>query len=426
MAKWASQIDDADRAGEMIDRAFATAMQGRMGPVVLAMPEDVLRAETTAAAPPPSPAARSGLDVVALVAIAERLMAAERPMILLGGSGWCAEPLKMFTAWLEAHGLPVALSFRRKDLIDNRNPCFIGDLGLGPNPKLVERFKAADLVLAIGARLGENPSQGYTLFTREETAERLIHIHPGPEELGRVWPAAIMATADVSLAAQSLAALELGRSWAETTAQARAEYQAFTRPIAVDAKVNLSEVVAHMTEALPADAIMCNGAGNFSAWLHRFDRRRAFPSQLAPTSGAMGYGVPAAIAAKIVEPYREVVCFCGDGDFLMTGQELATAAQQGANVVFIVVDNGSYGTIRMHQERDYPGRTVATDLANPDFAAYARSFGCWAETVEKTADFASAFAAARKAGKPALIHLKTDVEHISPGRTLTQLRAGRA
>jgi acetolactate synthase-1/2/3 large subunit len=426
LAKWAAEIDEADRAGELIDRAYATAMQGRQGPVVLAMPEDMLVEETSAPQADPPPAARSGFDPKALDLIGKRLAKAERPMVILGGSGWLPDALTTFAGWLKAHGLPVVLSFRRKDLIDNDHPSFVGDLGLGPNPKLIARIKDADLVIAVGARLGENPTQGYSLFRREETAHRLIHIHPGPEELGRVWPAFIAAAADVSLAAEALATLEPGRSWAETTAEARAEYEAFTRPIKVDAAVNLSEVVAHLAEVLPPDAIVCNGAGNFAAWLHRFYRHRRFRTQLAPTSGAMGYGFPAALAAKIVLPDREVVCLAGDGDFLMTGQELATAVQYGVNIVVIVADNSSYGTIRMHQERDYPGRTVATDLKNPDFAAYARAFGAWGETVERTADFPAALAAARKAGRPALIHLKCDVEQIAPGRTLTQLRGGRA
>ena len=346
--------------------------------------------------------------------------------MILGGSGWTDEARAAIGGWLEAQGLPAVLSFRRKDLIDNDSPVCIGEIGLGPNPKLVERLKAADLILALGARLGDNPSQGYTLFTREETAARLIHIHAGPEELGRVWPASIAAVADVASAAEALATLDLGRAadWDTWRAAARADYDAFLKPIAVQGAVNLSEIVAHMAQVLPRDAIVCNGAGNFAAWLHRFYRHRAPRTQLAATSGAMGYGFPAAIAAKLVCPEREVICFAGDGDFLMTGQELATAVQHGANVVTVVVDNGSYGTIRAHQERRYPGRVVATDLKNPDFAAYARAFGAWAVRVERTEDFPAAFEDARRAAAPALIHLVTEVEDISPGRTISQIRAG--
>ena len=423
-SKWAAEIDDPDRVGEMMDRAFATARQGRQGPVVLALPEDVLPLPAAGSPPRPVSAARSGLDPEMLAAIGARLQAAQRPVVILGGSGWTAEARAAIGGWLDAKALPAVLSFRRKDLLDNDSPSCIGEIGLSPNPKLVARLRGADLVLALGARLGDNPTQGYTLFTPEQTAERLIHIHPGPEELGRVWPAAMAAVADVASAALALARLDVEpqSGWAEWRADGRADYEAFIQPIAVTGQVNLSEVVAHMAEVLPTDAIVCNGAGNFAAWLHRFYRHRAWPTQLAATSGAMGYGFPAAIAAKLVHPGREVICFAGDGDFLMTGQELATAVQFGANVVTVVVDNGSYGTIRAHQERRYPGRVIGTELNNPDFVAYARAFGAWAQRVDQTQDFPAAFAAARAAESPALIHLVTEVEDIAPGRTITQLR----
>ncbi len=426
-SKWAAQIDDPARTAEMMDRAFATAMQGRQGPVVLALPEDVLTASASGPAPRAVQPARAGLDPSTLQEIKALLEAAERPVVILGGSGWTREAQAAFQAWLEENDLPTALSFRRKDLVAADSPACIGEIGLGPNPKLVERLRAADLVLALGARLGDNPTQGYTLFTPGQTAERLIHIHPSPEELGRVWPARLAAVADPATAAMQLAQLSLegdGR-WRSWRAEGRADYDAFLKPVTVTGRVNLSQVVTHMADTLPADAIVCNGAGNFASWLHRFYRHRGWPTQLAATSGAMGYGFPAAIAAKLLHPDREVICFAGDGDFLMTGQELATAAQYGANVVTVVVDNGSYGTIRNHQERRYPGRVSGTDLQNPDFVAYARAFGAWAERVERTEDFPAAFAAARAAGSPALIHLVTDVEDISPGRTITELRAAR-
>jgi acetolactate synthase-1/2/3 large subunit len=424
-AKWAAEIDDPARVGEMMDRAFATATQGRQGPVVLAMPEDVLAAVAGGPAPRTVTPARAGLDPEALAGIAERLGAAERPLAVLGGSGWTEGARDAIGAWLEAEGIPAIVSFRRRDLIDNRSPAFVGEIGLGSNPKLLERVRSADLLLCIGARLGDNPTQGYTLLTPQDTAKRLIHIHPGAEELGRVWPCTLGAVADVSLAAEAIAQLRIGakarwRGWREA---ARADQEAFARPIAVSGAVNLSEVAAHASEVLPPDAIVCNGAGNFAAWLHRFYAYRGFRTELAPTSGAMGYGFPAAVAAKLMHPEREVVCFAGDGDFLMTGQELATAVQYGADVVVVVADNGSYGTIRAHQERRYPGRVVATDLKNPDFVAYARAFGAWAERVERTADFPAAFAQARAAGRPALIHLLTDIEDIAPGRTISGLRA---
>jgi len=424
LAKWAVELEDATRVHEIVDRAFATALQGRMGPVAVALPEDMLAAEVAYEAPPARPAATQGLSPVAVREIETLLATAKKPMLLLGGSGWDDPALRAVRRFVEANDLPVVLSFRRKDLFDNDTPNFVGDLGLGPNPKLLARLRDSDLLIAVGARLGENASQGYGLFSRDETARKLVHIHPGAEEVGRVWPAQVAAVADVRSAAAALAGIAVRGDWAEWRAGARADYEAWTNPVAVTGAVNMSEVIAHLGEVLPKDAIITNGAGNYAAWLHRFIRHRAFRTQLAPTSGAMGYGVPAAIAAKLAHPEREVVAFAGDGCFLMTGQELATAVQYEANIVIVVVDNGSYGTIRMHQERHFPGRVSATDLRNPDFAAFARAFGAWAATVERTADFAVAFEDARRAGRPALLHVKTDVEDISPGRTITALRAG--
>jgi acetolactate synthase I/II/III large subunit len=419
LAKWAVEIDDPRRVTELVQRAFSTAVQGRAGPVVVALPEDMLGEKVPSAPIAAVAPALSAPDGAFLDALAGRLNKADRPLMILGGTGWSGPSLDALAGWAGRAGLPVALSFRRKDLLDNGHPCYAGDLGLGPNPKLIERVRRADLILTVGARLGENPTQGYSLFTREETARKLVHIHPGAEEIGRVWPPALAAVATCSAAALALADIALPEGlWKARAARARADVDAFTRPVPVKGRVNLSEVFAHLSRALPADAIVCNGAGNFAAWLHRFYRHRRFGTQLAPTSGAMGFGVPAAVAAKITAPDREVVAVAGDGDFLMTGQELATAAQYGAAVIFMVIDNGSYGTIRMHQERDYPGRVIATDLANPDFAAYARAFGAWATRVDDTAAFPEALRLARAAGGPALIHLKTEVRDIAPGRTL--------
>jgi acetolactate synthase-1/2/3 large subunit len=428
LAKWAAQIDDADRMSEFVGRAFATALQGRRGPVVLALPEDMLVEDANGPEPHKVTAARSGLDRETLALIGARLERAKKPLLVLGGSGWDELSLDTLERWIGVHEMPTLLSFRRKDLISNDHPCYVGDLGLGPNPKLLQRVKDADLIIALGARLGENPTQGYGLLTPEMTAEKLVHIHAGPEELGRVWPAAVCGVADTASAALSLTTLDPSHSkdWREWRKAARADYEAFTETVEVGSDVNLSQVVAHMAATLPPESIVCNGAGNFAAWLHRFYRHRRRHTQLAPTSGAMGYGFPASIAAKLVHPEREVVCLAGDGDFMMLAQELATAVQYEADVVVVVVDNGSYGTIRMHQEKNYPGRISATDLKNPDFAAYARSFGAWAVRVEKTSDFPDAFAQARAAGGPALIHLRTSVEDIAPGRTITALRAGKA
>jgi len=424
LAKWATEIESPERTVEVVERAFATALQGRMGPVVIALPEDILHADGGPAPIRPVTPAKAALDPAFVEQVRARLSKAERPLLVLGGSGWTEAATTAIGDWAERIGLPVALSFRRKDLISNDRPNYAGDLGLGPNPKLVQRVKDADLILTIGARLGENPTLGYTLLTRARTAETLIHIHPGAEELGRVWPTLMGATADNSLAAVALSDMDPGRDWKTEAATAHADYQAFIQPVSVTGSVNMSEVIRHLAEVLPADAILTNGAGNFAAWLHRFHRHRARHTQLAPTSGAMGYGYPAAIAAKSVHPDRDVICIAGDGDYLMTGQEIATAVQFGINVVVVVVDNGTYGTIRMHQEGHYPGseRVMATDLVNPDFVKYAEAFGAFGIRCETTADFPAAFAAARNAGRPAVVHLITSAEDIAPGRTITALR----
>ena len=422
LAKWATEIESPERTVEVVERAFATALQGRMGPVVIALPEDILHADGGPAPIRPVTPAKAALDPAFLEQVRQRLSTAERPLLVLGGSGWTDAAAAAVGDWAERLGLPVSLSFRRKDILSNARTNYAGDLGLGCNPELMKRAKDADLLIAVGARLGENPTQGYTLFDRAHTAQTLIHIHPGAEELGRVWTPLMSATADNSLAAHALSTIDPGRTWHDQAKAAHDHYQAFSTPVPVTGPVNMSECMAHLHDSLPPDAIVTNGAGNFAAWLHRFYRHRAFHTQLAPTSGAMGYGFPAAVAAKLAAPEREVVCFAGDGDFLMTGNEMATAVQYGADVVVVVVDNGSYGTIRMHQERHYPGRVIATDLRNPDFAAYAAAFGAWSTRVERTADFPAAFAAARNAGRPALIHLVTDVEQISPTTTITSLR----
>ncbi|SFS34794.1 thiamine pyrophosphate-dependent enzyme [Brevundimonas viscosa] len=425
LAKWATEIETPARTVEVVERAFATALQGRMGPVVIGLPEDILHEDGGPPPIRPVTPARAALDPAFVEQVRDRLAEAEHPLLVLGGSGWSDEAAAAIGDWAERLGLPVALSFRRKDLISNDRANYAGDLGLGCNPKLTARVKAADLILAVGARLGENPTQGYTLLDRARTAETLIHIHPGPEELGRVWTPLLSAAADNSLAALALSQIDPGRCWADEAAAARADYDAFSEPVEVTGAVNMSEVIRHLAEALPDDAVLTNGAGNFAAWLHRFHRHRARRTQLAPTSGAMGYGYPAALAAKSVHPDRDVICIAGDGDYLMTGQEMATAVQYGINAVVVVVDNGTYGTIRMHQETHYPGaqRTIATDLRNPDFVRYAEAFGAFGVRCERTEDFPAALAAARNAGRPALVHLITSAEDIAPGRTITGLRS---
>lgn len=425
LAKWATELERPDRVSEMVERAFATALSGRQGPVVMALPEDLLDQPASGPAPAKARPARAGLTAGFLTALEERLTQARKPLLVLGGSGWDAGAAERLEQFVAGSGVATVCSFRRKHLLNNDHPCFVGDLGLGPNPKLIARIKEADLVIALGARLGENPSQAYSLFSREDARAKLVHIHPDPEELGRVWPNALAAAADMPSAMEALSVLAVdGARWADWTSAARSDYEAFTRPLADQGRVNLSEVFAHLAEALPRDAVVTNGAGNYAAWLHRFYRHRGFRTQLAPTSGAMGYGLPAAIAAKLEHPDREVVCAAGDGCLMMIVQELATAAQYGAAVIVIVADNGSYGTIRMHQERHFPGRVMATNLANPDFAALAQACGFFAVKVEETGAFPAALQAARASGRPSLIHLKTDVEQISPGRTIAALRAG--
>ena len=425
LAKWATEIECPGRTVEVVERAFATALQGRMGPVVVALPEDILHEDGGPAPIRPVTPAKAAPDPAFIDQVRERLAQAERPLLVLGGSGWTDEATAAIGDWAERLGLPVALSFRRKDLVSNDRSNYAGDLGLGCNPKLTARVKAADLILAVGARLGENPTQGYTLLDRARTAETLIHIHPGPEELGRVWTPLLSAAADNSLAALALSQMDPGRTWHDEAVAARADYDAFIQPVGVTGAVNMSEVIRHLAEALPEDAMVTNGAGNFAAWLHRFHRHRARRTQLAPTSGAMGYGYPAALAAKSVHPDRDVICIAGDGDFLMTGQEMATAVQYGVNAVVVVVDNGTYGTIRMHQETHYPGaaRTIATDLRNPDFVAWAEAFGAFGVRCDRTEDFPAALVAARNAGRPALVHLITSAEDIAPGRTISGLRS---
>ncbi|MDP3403171.1 MAG: thiamine pyrophosphate-binding protein [Brevundimonas sp.] len=427
LAKWATEIESPERTVEIVERAFATALQGRMGPVVIALPEDLLHEPGGPEPLRPVVPARAGLAPDFLADLGARLSKAERPLLVLGGSGWTEAAATAIGNWSERLGLPVALSFRRKDILSNDRPNYAGDLGLGCNPELMKRARDADLLIAIGARLGENPTQGYTLFTREHTARTLVHIHPGAEELGRVWTPLIGATADNSLAAHALSTLEPGCSWHDQATAAHAHYQAFSTPVPVTGTVNMSECMAHLGQVLPPTAMVTNGAGNFAAWLHRFYRHRACRTQLAPTSGAMGYGYPAAVAAKSLYPDREVICVAGDGDFLMTGQELATAVQHGFNTIVIVVDNGTYGTIRMHQEGHYPRRVMATDLKNPDFVRYAEAFGAYGIRCETTEAFPAALQAAREAagpgGVPALIHLITSAEDIAPNRTISGLRS---
>jgi acetolactate synthase-1/2/3 large subunit len=393
--------------------------------VVIALPEDMLSESVVTADAPAFAPVETAPGADAMAKLRALLLAAERPLLLAGGSRWSEEGSAALQDFAARFALPVATTFRRTHLVDPLHPSYAGELGNGPNPKLVARAKAADLIVLIGGRLGELPSQRYTVLDIPAPRQTFVHVHPGAEELGRVYRPHLAIHAAPSEFARALRDLEApNRSpWGDWTRTAHAEFLAWTdTSTAVPGAVNLGEIVVGLRDTLPADAVICNGAGNFSLWVHRFHRYRRYGTQLAPASGSMGYGLPAAVAMKRLAPERTVVCFAGDGDFLMTGQEFATAVQYELPIVVIVVDNGMYGTIRMHQEREYPGRVVATGLKNPDFAAYARAFGGFGATVEKTADFAEAFEAAQKSAKPAIIHLKVDAEAITPATTLATIR----
>lgn len=416
IAKWAARIDDARRIPEYIARAYATAMNGRPGPVVLALPEDMLKDVVEAVDRPRVERIVQATDPIQMAALAGALGGAERPMLLVGGAGWDDAAARDIAQWAERSGVPVASAFRRQDSVPNDCSVWAGNLGYGPNPKLVERIRAADLLLVIGARLGEATTDGYTLLTPEHPDQTLVHVHPDPDELGSVYRADLAICADMASFADGL--LSIDTPPRTTGAEAHAEYLAWSTPaprpgLALD----LGPCVAAMRERLPVDTIICNGAGNYSGWWHRY-WRYALNSQLAPTCGAMGYGVPAATAAALRHPDRQVVALAGDGCFLMNGQELATAVAHGADMLVLVIDNSGYGTIRMHQERDYPGRVSGTRLHNPDFAALARAYGCWAETVETTETFAPALDRALAHSGVKLLHLKTEMRAISAGAML--------
>lgn len=424
MAKWIAEIDRAERVPEYVSRAFHTAMSGRPGPVVLALPEDMLdeRAPAIALAPAhriqPEPAA------AAMAELRERLGRAERPLLVLGGNFWTAQGVADIKTFAEANHLPVGCAFRYQHLFDNEHPNYAGDVGIGINPKLAARVKDADLLIAVGPRLGEMTTGGYALIDIPMPKQDLVHVHPGAEELGSVYRPVLAINAGMDGFAAAAAALEpVHGPWVEDTRTAHDDYLAWSAPTEVPGRVNVGRVIAELRDLIPADAIVTNGAGNFAAFLHRFFRYKDFATQLAPTSGSMGYGVPAGIAAKRLHPGRTVVTIAGDGDFMMTGHELATAKHHGINVIIVIVNNGMFGTIRMHQEKHFPGRIIATDLINPDFQLLAQAYGAHAELVERTEDFAAAFARAQASGKPAIIELKVDPEAITPTATLSGLRA---
>jgi acetolactate synthase-1/2/3 large subunit len=432
MAKWVAQIDRADRIPEYVARAFQVATSGRPGPVVLALPEDMLASQAQVADARPYRPVQASPSAAQVAQLRALLQGAQRPLVLLGGGTWNDQACADVRRFAEANALPVACAFRFQDLLDNAHPHYIGDVGIGINPMLAQRVGEADLVIAIGPRLGEMTTGGYTLLEAPVPKQRLVHIHPDPQELGRVYQADLMIASGAAEACAMLAALPPvdATAWRATVAQARAEYAAWQArpPVFADgaAPLDLWEVVQELRRALPLDTIVTNGAGNYATWAHRFWRYGPLRTQLAPTSGAMGYAVPSAVAAKVLEPATTVLAFAGDGEFMMTGQELATAVQYGLGVLVIVFNNSMYGTIRMHQERHFPGRVSGTGLHNPDFARLARAYGGHGEVVESTGQFAPALARAlavtREEQLPALIELRYDGNLITPNATLEAIR----
>ena len=423
--KWAVEIDCIERIPEIVHRAFHTALSGRPGPVVVALPEDMLTEMAAVADAPPCHATEMAPTAAQWQQLESVLNQAQRPLFILGGSTWQADAAAAFADWAAAHQVPVAVEFRRQMLLSAHHPCYVGDIGLGLNPKLLAYVQQADCIVLLGGRLPEVPSQNYTLLNGG-AAKKVVHIHPDVLELHRVYAADVAINTTAAYLANGLAAhTEVKTHHADWLAQGRQNYLAWsdTGAVQVSGKMNPANIIRTLQTQLAADAIITNGAGNYAAWLHRFYRYGGFGTQLAPTSGSMGYGLPAAVAAKNQHPEREVICFAGDGCFMMHGQEFATAVQYQLPIMVIIFDNSMYGTIRMHQERHYPLRECATALHNPDFAAYAQAFGGFGARIESDQDFLPAYLAAKASGKPAILHCILEQETLSPTTTLSQLRA---
>lgn len=422
LAKWVAEIDRTDRIPEYVSRAFHTAMSGRPGPVVLALPEDVLSAPCEAVALPRAESAGQGASASDIERIIKDMRAASQPFLMVGGGGWDGEARQSLGEFAEAMQVPVGTSFRCQDYIDNRHPNYAGDVGIAINPALSARIREADHLFVFGARLGEITTGGYSLIDAPMPSQRLTHVHSDPNELGRVyWPTHGVA-ARPSIMIKQLRTEAHVFSNTERAADVDSMRNAFSKwkqPVTTPGPVQMETVVRSLNEILDERAIITNGAGNYAGWVHRYYMFRGWRTQLAPTSGSMGYGLPAAVAAKLRHPDRDVVCFAGDGCFQMISQEFGTACQYQANVIILIHNNGIYGTIRMHQERTYPGRVSGTTMVNPDFAALARSYGAFGATVEKTEDFEAAFAAARASGTPAILDLRVSSEALTTTARLT-------
>ncbi len=424
LSKWVTQVDDPNRIPEVMSRAFHVATSGRPGPVVIALPEDMQKEKAsvndakryTPINPAPSAEQMANLR--------NMLGDAQKPFVILGGSGWTQEACDDFTKFAENFDLPVGAAFRRQDLIDNRHPNYAGDVGLGINPPLAKRLQDSDLLIVVGAQMTEIITDGYERFSIPCPSQNLVHVAAGLDELARVYEPELAIHAGMINFAAAAKELEAPKNipWSDWTKAARADQDDNITIPDMKGDVDLGAIIEWLGNRLPENAIVANGAGNFSNWVHRFYPYRSYPTELAPQSGSMGYGVPSAVAAKTVHPDRIVVSFSGDGDFLMCGQEIATARQYNLSIVFIVVNNGTYGTIRMHQEKFYPGRVSGTDLVNPDFAALGKAYGLTGEIVERTEEFAPAFERALESGEPAMIEVRIEQDQISPRATLSGLR----
>jgi len=424
MAKWIGQIDRIERIPEYVSHAFHTAMTGRPGPVVLALPEDMLSSHADVEDARPAQPAQAKISDEDIAALQAHLQQAREPLIIIGGPAWSSEAQAQLMAFAERVNIPVAAAFRYQDYMDNRHPNYVGDVGIGIDPKLAQRVRQTDLLIAFGPRLGEMTTSGYSLVNIPNPKQKLIHIHPGAEELGRVYRPDMAINASLASVAASLEKItDLdAEKWSGWTKTARADYETYCQLLETPGEVKFEQIVNHVNNVVPDGAIITNGAGNYAGFVRRYHQYRNYRTQLAPTSGSMGYGVPAAIAGKLAQPQVPVICYTGDGDFMMTCQELATAVQYNIPIIIILANNGTYGTIRMHQEREYPDRVSGTSLNNPDFAAMATSFGAHGETVRKTVDFEGAFSRALNSNKPALINCLIEADAITPQTTLAKIK----